>query len=71
MRIMENKTITITRSQLQDAIAKACENFEKKAGIAGISESPKLAVMLLQNLMFGIEISKVLFGTENENKGEE
>lgn len=68
---MENKTITITNEQFQDAIAIACENFEKKAGKAGISESPKLAAMLLQNMMFGIEITDVLFGTETENKGEE
>ena len=68
---MENKTITITKEQFGDAIAKACENFEKKAEKAGVSASPKMTAMLLQNLMFGIEISEVLFGTENENKGEE
>lgn len=67
---MENKTITITEEQFTMAVAEACQNFD--AEINKIVEAPSVtAAMSLQNMMFGIEIKNVLFGTEDENKGEE
>lgn len=67
---MENKTITITEEQFVEAVAKACQNFDTKMSETDAASCVSLA-MNLQNMMFGIEIKKVLFGIEDENKGEE
>lgn len=67
---MKNKTITITEEQFARAVAEACQNFD--TAMDKIAEVPSATVaMSLQNMIFGIEIKKVLFGTKAENKGEE
>lgn len=67
---MENKTITITEEQFLAAVAKACENFDTMMKETDEASDLKFA-MNLQNMMFGIDIKRVLFGIEDENKGEE
>ena len=68
---MANKTITITEEQFTAAIADACGNFETAMNAVDDCFSPTRAAMMLQNMLFGAEIQKVLFGTKDENKGEE
>lgn len=68
---MANKTITITEEQLAVAIADACENFDMAMNAVDDCFSSTRAAMMLQNMMFGLEIKKVLFETKDENKGEE
>ena len=68
---MANKTITITEEQFAVAIAEACENFETAMNAIDDCFSPTRAAMMLHNMLFGVEIKKVLFGTKDENKGEE
>ena len=66
---MDNKTITITKEEFTGAIAKAVGIFENRIKkVAG--ECP--AALTLQNMIFGAEVTKVLFGeNEDESKGEE
>ena len=69
---MENKTITITEEAFCDAIAEAIVRFE--AGMDSVDDMPSIskAAMTMQNMMFGVEIKRVLFDkTQCENKGEE
>ena len=69
---MENKTITITEEQFAVAIAEAIVRFE--AGMDSVGDMPSISktAMTMQNMMFGVEIKRVLFDkTQCENKGEE
>lgn len=66
---MENKTITITKVEFLEAVTKALVNYEDKVKKL-TDDYPE--EMTLQNMIFGSEITKVLFDeTEDESKGEE
>ena len=65
---MGNKTITITEEQFAKAIADACVKFDREFEKASDGTSSIPGIIVFQNMMFGLELKKVLF---DENKGEE
>ena len=67
---MNEKTITITKEQFAEAVSEASDKFMAIGQDANDRNPMTLAIMGMQNMMFGSLIARVLFGEEeNESEG--
>lgn len=70
----ENKTITITEEQFREAVVKANDQWISIAQKAKDINPMTMMITGMQNMMFGAELTKILFfedsreQTESEDK---
>lgn len=63
----EEKTITITKEQFLKAVSMAADEWNSDFTRLG-ANSKTTGMMCLQNIMFGAEIARILFGENKEEK---